>query len=168
MNIEIVEFYPIERNEAKGLLNGTLRIKLPDIGIHILGIFVSKRKGSWFFSLPGRQGFDQKAEKKIRYPFVVFENRDQQKELMTAIREKMPAFIEKRLTDTESPLFFPNKQQQDQKQAESPKDCNNATVPKKTTATTKSKSLSSFANKDWRDPPSRPTKVKNASKFAKR
>lgn len=43
-NVEIIEFYPIERNESKKTLNGTIRVKLPD-----LGIYVSKIKDRWFF-----------------------------------------------------------------------------------------------------------------------
>lgn len=113
MNVEIVEFYPIEWKKERESLTGTLRIKLSDIGIHILGVFVSKRNGSWFFALPGRQGFDHEAGKKIRYPCIVFEDRDNQKELIEAIKEKAPAFIEMRLADTENPLKFPERLQKE-------------------------------------------------------
>ena len=44
MKVEVIEFYPLEYKKEKEFLCGTLRIKLPDIGIHLLGIFVSKTK----------------------------------------------------------------------------------------------------------------------------
>lgn len=115
MNVEIVEFYPIEWKKERDSLTGTLRIKLPDIGIHILGVFVSKRNGSWFFALPGRKSERHETGEKTRYPFVVFENHDQQRELMVEIREKAPIFIEKRLADTENPLIFPERQKKESK-----------------------------------------------------
>lgn len=34
MNIEIIEFYPIEKKGDYLYLTGTLRVKLPDLGIH--------------------------------------------------------------------------------------------------------------------------------------
>lgn len=105
MNVEIIEFYPIECREDKELLTGTLRIRLPDIGIQILGIFVSKNKDSWFFALPGRKGVDHKTGKAVRYPFVSFDSRETQKELIEAIREKAPEFIEMRLLNTDG-LFI--------------------------------------------------------------
>lgn len=110
MNIEIIEFYGIDRDDHRNILTGTLRIKLSDIGIHILGIFVSKRNDSWFFSLPGQKSFNHETEKEIRYPFITFEHRDQQKELIIAIREKAPIYIEKRLADTKNPLIFLERQ----------------------------------------------------------
>jgi hypothetical protein len=115
MNIEIVEFYPLEFNENNGFLSGTLRIKL-DIGIHILGIYVAKRKDSWFFQLPGRMSTHHEAGEPIRYPFICFEDREKYCELMEALKTQGRAFIEKRLVDTENPLKFPEKKQQQQKQ----------------------------------------------------
>lgn len=112
MNVEIAEFYPLTCDEAKGFLTGTLRIKLPDLGLHILGIFVFKQKDYWRFEIPGRTGRHHQTGEQIRYPFIVFEDRGQQRALIDAIREKGRAFIEKRLTDKENPLMFPVKKQQ--------------------------------------------------------
>lgn len=46
MNIKILEFYPLQQNDERITLTGTLRIKLSDVEIHILGVFVSRRKDS--------------------------------------------------------------------------------------------------------------------------
>ena len=106
MNIEVIEFYPIEKDDDRGILTGTLRISLPDIGIHILGVYVSRRKDSWFFSLHGRNENHHKTGERIRYPFIVFEDREKHHELIEALREKGRAFIESKLVDTENPLIF--------------------------------------------------------------
>jgi len=109
MNVEILEFYLIDKNENRQALSGTLRINLPDIGIHILGIFVTKKKENWFFSLPGRSGIHHETGEFLWYPAVVFEDRDKQKELVQDIREKGREFILERLKDLENPLIFPPK-----------------------------------------------------------
>lgn len=154
MNIEVIEFYPIERNEEKGLLNGTLRIRLPVLGIHIMGIYVSKKNDYWFFSLPGRNGIHHESGESVRYPFIAFENRDQQNELIAAIKKMAPAFIEKRLADTENPLNFP-KQQQQTKRMEQPKDCDKEAKVKQKVPIEKSKQTNSITMKEWIDPPPR-------------
>lgn len=107
MNVELVEFYRIEHNENKGILTGTLRIKLPDIGIQILGVYACRRRNSWFFSLPGRHGVDHKTGESIRYNCIVFDDRDKQRQLISAIREQGPPFIEKRLADIENSVAMP-------------------------------------------------------------
>ena len=117
MNIEIMEFYPLECDEARGLLTGTLRVKLPEIGIHILGIHVSKRKECWFFTMPGRTSTHHESGESIRYPFFVFEDRDKQKEFIAAIREQGRAFIEMRLADGGNSLVFPQKREFQTKQS---------------------------------------------------
>lgn len=89
MNVEILDFYPISMNEEKGLLTGTLRVKLPDLGIHILGVFVSKRMDKYFISLPTKNSIHHKSGDPIRYPILVFEDRDKQHELLEIIRKKL-------------------------------------------------------------------------------
>lgn len=146
MDIEIIEFYPIDRDESRDTLTGTLRINLPEIGIHILGIFVSKRKETWFFSIPGRNGTHHETGKWIFYPHIVFDDREKQAELMAAIREKGKAFIESRLADTEHPLIFPNKKSDQTKATDNP--------PAKETISI-AKLKPSTAVKQWIDPPKR-------------
>ncbi|MCE5318403.1 MAG: hypothetical protein LLG04_13720 [Parachlamydia sp.] len=107
MNLEIIEFYPLQLDKEKGNVTGTLRVKLSDYGIDILGIFVSKRKDYWYFALPGRVGTHHETGEKVRYPFIVFEDRGQHSQLMEIIRKNAPLFIEKRLVDKESPIIFP-------------------------------------------------------------
>lgn len=115
MNIEIVEFYPTSLDQAQETLIGTLRIKLSDFGIHILGIQVSKRKNLWHFRLPARYSTHHETGEQIFYPLIAFDYKEQQQTLMVAIREKGRAFIEKRLADTERRLVIPPKKQKQPK-----------------------------------------------------
>lgn len=107
MNIEIIEFYPHEVNESKELLNGSLKIKLVDFGIVIMGVLVSKRKSIYFFTLPGRFCDSHDTGERIRFPYVVFEDPERQRTLINAIREKGISFIETLLNDPERSLNFP-------------------------------------------------------------
>ena len=58
MNIEIKNFYPVERRDAKGFLKGSLHIdiKLADVELNIRGILVSRQNGKWFFRTPFKTG----------------------------------------------------------------------------------------------------------------
>jgi len=154
MNIEVIEFYPMERDEEKEILTGTLRIKLPDIGIHILGIWCSKKKESWIFSLPGRTGINETGEK-VRYPCFVFEDREKQKDLITAIRKNGRDFIEKRLADIENPLIFPEKKEKESRWPVTSTTSNNAPEAKETASISKPEFRQTIALKKWMDPPAR-------------
>jgi hypothetical protein len=109
VNIEVVEFYPITLDEAREILTGTLRVKIPAINLHVLGIFVSKKKNFWFFTMPGKKAIHHETGVPVRFPFIFFEGQ-QQRELMDAIRTNGKAYIEKRLADKENPLMIPKKQ----------------------------------------------------------
>ncbi len=111
MNIEILDFYPVEYKEQKGILSGTIKAKLTDFGILILGIYVSKNKDRWFFSLPGRRGINSEGEE-VHYPAISFEDREKQKELISAIREKGREFIEQKIADVENPIILPQQTKQ--------------------------------------------------------
>jgi len=105
MNIEFLEFYPIAIDEENETLSGSLRIKLPEIGgIQLLGVFVARRKDSWFVSLPGKKSIDHRTGKEVRFPFVSFGDKEKMRDLMNSIREGAPDFIEKRLNDSENPI----------------------------------------------------------------
>lgn len=109
MNIEVLEFYPFDENKNNDFIRGTLKIRLPEQGMVIMGIFASRSKGRYFFKLPSRTGADHKTGEKVEYPIVIFEDKEKNKELIEAIREKGQLFIEARLADTERPLVFPPK-----------------------------------------------------------
>jgi hypothetical protein len=106
ITIEIIDFFPQEKDDTKQILTGSMRVRIVNLGIHILGITVQKNKNGWYFFLPGRTAISHKTGNNIRYPFITFDDRELHHELMNQIREKGQAYIEKRLEDAENPLKF--------------------------------------------------------------
>jgi hypothetical protein len=166
MNIEILEFYPLEKNDEKQTLSGTIRIRLIDCEIEILGVYVSKCQDKWYFSLPSRKGTHHETGLPVRYPNFVFTDRDKHRQFIEAIREQGRAFIENRIADTENPFIFPQRPQKEIKQPEAPKAQNKPIAPKETASIEKQKPKPSLASKEWKDPPR--LQARSASKFARR
>lgn len=149
MNIEVVDFFPIEKDEAKGLMKGTMRIMLPDIGIHIMGILVVKHRYGWYFDIPRKRSIHHETGEPVKYPVFAFDDREQQHSLMLAIREKGRAYIEKRLEDKENPLQWPQMQQEG---------VSNSKPQAKSEVPAEAKLEASIAKakpKVWSDPPKR-------------
>jgi len=155
MNIEVLEFFPFERDEDRDFLSGTLKIKLVDFGICVLGIYVTKKKNTWFFSLPGRTGTDHETGQEIRFPFVTFEDREKHKELIEAIRDQGRVFVEARLADTSKPLSFPAKKETKTGHSKTFKANNEAVATKEAVSIAKPAVNPSIASKVWQDPPKR-------------
>ena len=165
MNIEIVEFYPIKQNKDKDHLTGTLRVKLSDFGIHILGIIVSKRKDFWHFLLPGKKTIHHQTGKSIRFPLITFENREKQQELLDSIREKGRTFIEKKLADKEPPPIFIHEEKKATPQAKPTKKKNNSIEVKQMANTSTSKPKPSIPTKQWIDLPPIKTRMKKKTTY---
>lgn len=163
MNIEIVEFFPISIDQAKETLSGTLKIKLVDFGINILGIFVTKKKNAWFFSLPGRTALDRETGQEIRFPFVAFEDREKHKELIAEIRNKGRIFIESKFSDSNSLILHQNEgiKTEDSKTF---KTSDTAPAVKETTSISKPEINQAIASKKWTDPPKRIQTAKHSLK----
>jgi hypothetical protein len=102
MNVEVIEFYPISENERKGTLTGTIRIRLPDSGIHILGVIAEKKKNSCSFKIPYKKGFCHKTGADTNFPVLSFEDKERQRLFMEAVKEKGTEFIEAWLLKSDS------------------------------------------------------------------
>lgn len=101
--IEIVNFYIINREDSKQFMQGTLHVYLVDLEIDLRGVFVSKKKDFWHFSLPLQKALD--SEKKTnRYPVISFRDRDKTTQLLQAIREKGKPYIEEYLKTNTQPI----------------------------------------------------------------
>lgn len=107
MNIEIIDFYPLYRDAHQ--YTGTLRLRLVDLGIQILGIHVIRKKDRWYFNIPFKTGTDDLG-KIVQYPVLSFEDKEFQRDLMKSIQEKAPVFIEARINDPVKPIVFKDKQ----------------------------------------------------------
>jgi len=152
MRIEIIEFYPIE---SKGPLIGTLRVKLVDQGLDILGVQVFFRDGRWFFRLPSRQGIHHETKKPVWYPLVSLSDPLLQKELIGEIHRQVPAFIQERFPDKlKTDLTIHSQMKEKQPQQEK-------TSPPPPIATADKKTASKAVLGEWRDPP------KNKSPFVR-
>lgn len=166
INLEVLEFYPLVLTEKE--LTGTLRIKLPDLGIHILGIYVSRRNGIFYFSMPSKKGTDCKTGNGINYPIFVFEDKQKHQELLSEIRLKGPEFIERRLADTENPLILPETQQPYQKQSSLPQVKKDPEEAKETVSVDQKpvqpvNPVKSITEKKWVDLPPRKVKARTQS-----
>jgi len=104
MTIEIIKFYEVERDVARDRVSGTLHIRLPEIGLHIRGIFALKKKDYFFFSFPQKRGFDRSLSQEINYSTLFFEDKDKHIEFMTTLRRDGQKFIEQYLLENPNPL----------------------------------------------------------------
>lgn len=99
MDVEILEFFPGEYDPGRGILTGTLKIRLPEIGVELLGCFVSKRGDTWFISLPSKKGVHHVTGALVSYPVLVFTDKEKTRELVNAIRSEGRKFVEKMIED---------------------------------------------------------------------
>lgn len=161
MNVEIIEFFPMEHDEERCVLTGTLRVRLPDVGIDILGVYISKKKDRWMFSLPGRRSISHKTGLPVNYPALSFIDREKQAELMFLIREKGRDFVEKRLLDKENPIVLPVKKESEVNEIQHVKASDIKPEDKESVPLKKPEPKQSIAGKVWIDPPRRtPTAAK--------
>lgn len=180
--IEIIDAYPIGTNSQNGSIFGTLRVKLVDLGIELLGVFFVKKflpEVRWDFKLPTRAGIDHVTGRRVTYPTIVFSNPKMQTELMAAIFEKGPSYIESRIADPEKLFVFPQKLESAfnlSKPASQGKDMNAQQNPKEDSFKTAKplensplpKPVARMATMEFKDPPKRPTLARGNSKFARR
>lgn len=104
MQLEILEFYPKEKTD-EGFISGEIKIRVHDSKINILGIYVARRtNGKWIILTPSRTVVDSTGAKQ-KFPIVTFDEGDH-KELMAALYERVPGFVEKLLEDKENPVIF--------------------------------------------------------------
>jgi hypothetical protein len=164
MNLEVIDFFPLEYDEKRNFLSGTLRVRLLDIGIDMLGVYAARKKDFWMFSLPNRKGVNHKTGLSVIYPLISFIDKEKQSALIASIRQKGPVFIENRLADTENPIVFPNKIKIEQTQAIPSEVRNNAPLTKETASVLNPESKVSIVSKIkvFVDPPPRKFPAKRA------
>lgn len=100
MEIEVIEFYPIEDNvirvRKQKKTEGTLHVYLPEHDIDIRGILVKKTGNNWFFVLPFRECFDTETKKFVRYPTFGFANKTKNLALIASIRRESIKYIQEK------------------------------------------------------------------------
>lgn len=96
MKIEFIKFYPIQNGK---ILKGSLHVQLPDFGINLRGIFVSRdNKGRYFFGLPKRAGRDE-AGNEVNIQIFSFLDKEKNRDLINCLRTHGEVFIEAWLTN---------------------------------------------------------------------
>lgn len=142
MNVEVIEFFPLEIN--KDILTGTLKIR-------INYEYVSKRDYSWQFILPGNTAVDDKTGKHF-----AFNSLEKQNELVKSIRLKGREFVESWMSKNNTTNKKPQGENNSTEQVEIAKVNDSLIQPKQTTSIAK--------QKQWMDPPTRKLPVNNRAK----
>lgn len=143
MEIEVLNFYEIRRDDAKGHLVGTLHIRLKEFGMNIKSIWVNKRNNKYYIGFPSKTTFDHKTNKIVRYGVIMFDDPEKQAQILANIKIQGCEFIENYLKTnepmTEPPKNFkknkPKVKQNNQKKMPPPN------------------AIKKIATKEWVDPP---------------
>lgn len=100
MKIEILQYYEIDKSELRNKNTlGTLRIKMPEFGIELLGIIVSKTNKGYFFNIPFKRTGDKEGKSLVQYPCFVFSDEKMQKDFIESLKIVGTAYMTK-ITET--------------------------------------------------------------------
>jgi hypothetical protein len=102
MNIEIVEFYPLSRDDTKQELKGSMHVYLSDFQLDLRGIHVYRKKNYWFFRLPQQWTVDPDTGEKNFFPVISFVSKDQNDQLIDSIRKAGIEYIEEKVLKNET------------------------------------------------------------------
>lgn len=97
MNIEVINIYFYEKDIEKDLFLGTAHIRLTDYDIDLKGVYFKKRKDYWFVSLPSLISTHPETNKKVRYPFFSFPNREKNRDFELQVKQLLQKALEARL-----------------------------------------------------------------------
>ncbi len=157
MEIKIREFYPLVVGD--GRISGTMRVLVENLGLELLGVFITKNKNGWIVQLPQQRSLHHVTGDPVRFPILSFVDTIKQNALVGAIRKQAPAFIEawikakgpgyvfkQKKTDLTKTIPTKEKQQQQEK-----------AQPALANATEGKQMVSSALSGEWRDPPKKKT-----------
>src|ERR1700691_1970269 len=105
MNLEIVGFYELERDDTKESLKGTLLVYMVDLGIDLRGIIVIRKKERILIYMPHKIGIDEETKTQVRYPVFAFTDVAKNKELTDQIRKIGVPFIKEEILKIEKKKF---------------------------------------------------------------
>lgn len=98
MDIEIVEFYPTQKDSKQRIIKGTMHIYLIPYEIDIRGILCSCNGKSWWFQMPFSSQWDNVEKKIMRFPIFSFSNKEKYEEIITFLKTKGKDYIIKNFT----------------------------------------------------------------------
>ncbi len=87
MNIEIVDFYVMERDDSKKKLNGSMHVYIVDLDIDLRGLFVTRKNKQIFIYLPTKSGIDTETKEIVYFPIFSFGDMKKTQQLVKDILE---------------------------------------------------------------------------------
>lgn len=167
MQINIVNFYPFERNDQKQIVKGSLHvaIKLADnIELNIRGILASRQNDKWFFRMPFKNGTCHKTGNTVTYPTLSFTDQEMNKELLNAIYEKAPVFISNWLELNPQAVIEQKQSNQPQPPPIDQKRNGEPPIAKKPEPVKPYPTIK--PNMQWQDPPARKQQIKKKPAYS--
>lgn len=98
MNIEVMNMYFSEEDLEKDLFSGTAHIRLIDLSLEIKGIYFKKKKNFWTVSIPSMAFIHEETKRKMRYPFLTFSDKEQNKLFQLHVKQLLYKELETRVT----------------------------------------------------------------------
>lgn len=86
MEIEVVEYYPMEKKNKNARLLGTMHVYLCDEKIDLRGVKIYKGGKSYFVEVPFSYGIDEETKEKVKYPYLSFIENDKQEDFIKSLR----------------------------------------------------------------------------------
>lgn len=103
MKIEIVEFYPFDK-QKHNTFEGSLHIYICDLEMDIRGIHMYRDpKKKWHVIMPYRMGIDQETKKKCRFPIINFTSKRKNENIKKAVMQHGVKYIEDKLKNEQVP-----------------------------------------------------------------
>lgn len=101
MNIEIVEFYPIKKDNKR--IQGTLHLYIEDWKMDLRGVWLCKFKNKslkemYMFRMPWKQTFDENG-KEVRYPVIAFVDQTIEKQIFDFLHDSGKRYVEQKLEE---------------------------------------------------------------------
>lgn len=93
MNLEIVEAYPMERENTF-----SMHVYLPDEDLDIRGILVIFKK-RWVFMMPNKSNWDEDEQRNVSFPCLGFCNPAKQKEFTESLIEKGTFYMQEKMSE---------------------------------------------------------------------
>lgn len=97
MKIEIINMYFSKEDLERDLFEGTAHIFLVDFNMNLRGVYFKKRKDFWYVALPTLAYTHGDSKKKMKCPFLSFDDKEQNKRFQNTIKELMQRELEIRL-----------------------------------------------------------------------
>lgn len=91
--VEVLDFYPEEPNKKKSCFVGTLKIRIPEMGLTLMGIRVLNIEGSFKYEVPSSKTICHKTHKSVRFPHIAFESKEAKEKFIGLLMAEAPQIM---------------------------------------------------------------------------